>query len=106
MRKVETARRIGRAHFEVEPHLKFVFILKPVHEQDASEPIRLLEVVEGTLERGFEAIAFAPDPAHGIDYPLHVIEVSPREYQSARENGSVRLGDQIWEIGEEIKRGK
>lgn len=104
MSKLETARKLGKAHFQVEPNLKFVFILKPISDKDPREPIRLLEVVEGTLERGFEAVAFAPDPARGIDYPVHVIEVSPLEYKSIPKSRRIRLGGRNWEIGEEVKR--
>jgi hypothetical protein len=104
MSKLETARRLAKAHFQVEPHLKFVFVLKPLHDQDPKDPIRLLEVVEGTIERGFEPIAFSPDPARGIDYPSVIIEISPEEYSSVRENGHVRLGNHDWDLGEEITR--
>ncbi len=104
MSKLETARKLGRAHFKVEPNLKFVFILEPISDKDPQDPIRLLEVVDGTLERGFEPIGFAPDPARGINYPVQVIEVSPSEYKSVHKSRRVRLGDRDWEIGEEVKR--
>ena len=104
MGKLETARKLARAHFRVEPHLKWVFVLNPIHDQDPRDPIRLLEVVEGTLENGFEPVAFAPDPAHGINYPFQVIEISPSEYKSVRKTGQVRFGGRDWKIGEEVKR--
>lgn len=103
MSKLETARQLARAHFQVEPQLKYVFVLKPIHDQDPKDPIRLLEVVEGTIESGFEPVSFAPDPARGINYPSLVIEISPAEYQSVKKNGRIRLGDDDWEIGEEVK---
>ncbi len=34
MSKLETARGLAKAHFQVEPHLKYVFVLKPLHDQD------------------------------------------------------------------------
>jgi hypothetical protein len=102
--KLETAKRLANAHFQVEPHLKFVCVLKPLHEQDPKDPIRLLEVVEGTIERGFEPIAFAADPARGIDYPVVIIEISPEEYSSVQKNGPVRFGNHDWGLGEEIAR--
>ena len=68
MSKLETARKLAKAHFQVEPHLKYVFVLKPLHDQDPKDPIRLLEVVEGTIERGFEPIAFGA--RSGARHPL------------------------------------
>ena len=104
MSKLETAKKLAKAHFQVEPHLKYVFVLKPLHDQDPKDPIRLLEVVEGTIERGFEPIAFGPDPAHGIHYPSLVIEISPAEYTSVKRDGWVRLDGHDWELGEEVQR--
>jgi len=104
MTKLETAKRLAKAHFQVEPHLQYVFLLRPLDDQDPKDPIRLLEVVEGTIERGFEPVAFAPDPARGIDYPSLVIEISPAEYKSVKREGQVRLGNHVWEIGEEVQR--
>jgi hypothetical protein len=68
--RLETARKLAKAHFQVEPHLKFVFLLKPLDDQDPNEPIRLLEVVEGTIERGFEPIALAPRRQKLRELPL------------------------------------
>ena len=61
-------------------------------------------LVEGTIERGFEPIAFAADPARGIDYPVVIIEISPEEYSSVQKNGPVRFGNHDWDLGEEIAR--
>jgi len=106
MSKLHTARKLARAHFKVEPHLRYVAILEPLRDDDPKDPIRLLEVVEGTIERGFQPVAFAPSEANGIEYPSLVIEISPSEYRSAKKNGMVRLGDTDWEIGEEIRRAR
>jgi hypothetical protein len=103
MTKLETALRVAKAHFQVEPNLREVFVLEPLHEQDPKEPIRLLEVVEGTIERGFEPIGFAPDPARGIVYPLQVIEISPTEYKAV-EDGRIRFSNRDWKLGERVER--
>jgi hypothetical protein len=96
---------LAEAHFQVEPCLKDVFVLEPFHDHDPRDPIRLLEVVEGTIERGFEPVAFAPDPAHGIDYPSWVFEISPSEYQSVMKNdGRFEFRENIWTLGEQVPR--
>jgi len=81
MKKSDTARNLAKAHFANEPNLKHIRLLEPVNEQDPRDPIKLLEVVEGTIERGIEPIAFPADRARGIEYPVLIIEVSPREYE-------------------------
>jgi hypothetical protein len=99
--KRETAERLAKAHFEVEPNLKHVYLLEPVDEQDADKPIKLLEVVEGTIERGIEPIAFTADPKRGIEYPSVIIEVSPKEYDEMRQEQSP-FGHFGWTIGTEL----
>ena len=100
--KWETAESLAIGHFEVEPNLKRIFLLEPIDEQDINEPIKLLEIVEGTIERGIEPIAFAADPAHGIDYPSMIIEVSPSEFQHICD-GKLNLGDRGWMVGKELR---
>ncbi len=100
--KRKTAGILARAHFQVEPNLKHVFLLEPINEADATEPIALLEVVEGTIERGIEPIAFTADSARGIDYPSVIVEVSPIEYQKIRAN-RLDISCRGWTMGEEFK---
>ncbi|MFH0924615.1 MAG: hypothetical protein V1872_03125 [bacterium] len=100
--KLETAKSLAKGHFNVEPNLRHIFLLEPINEQDANEPIKLLEIVEGTIERGIEPIAFTADPAHDIDYPSIIVEVSPTEFQHISE-GKLNLGEHGWRMGEELK---
>ncbi|MDM8551535.1 hypothetical protein QUF72_15720 [Desulfobacterales bacterium HSG2] len=102
--KRETAETLATGHFGVEPNLKRIFLLEPVIEGKPDEPIKLLEVVEGTIERGIEPIAFPADPAHGIDYPSMIVEVSPREFRDICD-GKLDLGHRGWMIGKELKEG-
>ncbi|MCB2264356.1 MAG: hypothetical protein LGR52_15675 [Candidatus Thiosymbion ectosymbiont of Robbea hypermnestra] len=102
--KWETADRLARRHFEVEPNLKHIFLLEPVNERNPSEPIKLLEIVEGTIERGIEPITFAADPTHGVDYPSMIIEVSPSEFRHIRD-GRLGLQDHGWTLGKELRVG-
>jgi hypothetical protein len=94
--KEETAKTLAKFHFANEPNLKRVHLLEPINEGDPRDPIKLLEVVEGTLERGIEPIAFAADPARDIEYPVLIVEVSPREYlaikNDAEENSRSSVG--------------
>jgi hypothetical protein len=99
--KLETARTLAQAHSAVEPHLRGVYLLEPVNEPDPNDPIKLLEVVDGTIERGIEPIAFTANPARGIDYPSLIIEISPGEYQCIR-NGTMTFGVYPWRIGSEL----
>jgi hypothetical protein len=84
-----------------EPNLKYVYLIEPINEEDPSDPIKLLEVVEGTIERGIEPIAFVSDPARGIEYPSLIIEVSPNEFEAIR-NGQLGFGNQGWILGTEL----
>jgi len=102
--KWETAESLARGHFKVEPSLKRIFLLEPVNEQDPNEPIKLLEIVEGTIERGIEPISFAADPAHGVSYPSMIIEISPSEFQHICD-GKLDLEDRGWMVGKELRAG-
>jgi len=99
--KLETAKSLAEGHFRVEPNLKHVHLIGPVNDQDPNDPIRLLEVVEGTLAAGIEPIGFTADPAHGIDYPCVIVEISPDEYKSVR-TSTIRFAGRDWTIGEEL----
>jgi len=102
--KLATARKLAQWHFEVEPRLKQVFLLEPLAESDPREPIKLLEVVEGTIERGVDPVGFLPDPRRGIAYPTYIVEVSPREFEGYR-GKPLAFENQVWTIGEELHAG-
>ncbi len=90
--KFETAKWLAKAHFGVEPNLMRVLLIEPLDNEDPNDPIKLLEVVEGTIERGIEPIAFTADPARGIEYPSIIVEISPTEYESIL-RGELGFGD-------------
>ena len=75
--------------------------MEPTNEEDPNEPIKLLEVVEGTIERGIEPISFVADPARGIEYPSLIVEVSPTEYEAIR-SGRLDFGNYAWTLGTEL----
>ncbi len=101
--KLETAKKMAKAHYAVEPNLRQVFLLEPLKEKDPNEPIKLLEVVEGTIERGIEPIAFTADPGRGIAYPSVIVEISPREYKGSRSQKG-KFEARGWRVGIELTR--
>lgn len=102
-RKRLAAEVLARNHCEVEPNLTCAFLIESTNEDDPNEPIKLLEVVEGTIERGIEPVAFTADPDRGLDYPSMIVEVSPGEYERIR-LGGLDLGRLGWKLGEELAR--
>jgi len=98
--KLETAKFLAKAHSDVEPNLKRVYLIEPIDDENPDDPIKLLEVVEGTIERGIEPIAFTADPARGIEYPSVIVEISPTEYQTIPRNR--KLGYDGWTVGREL----
>ena len=102
--KLETAKSLAKGHFRVEPNLKHIHLIEPLDDQDPNDPIRLLEVVEGTFARGIEPVGFTADTTHGINYPSIIIEISPEEYETVRKDG-FHFGNRDWTIGEELLAG-
>ena len=99
--KLNAAKRMAQLHFEVEPDLKRVFLLGPVRDDDPREPIKLLEVVEGAIERWIEPVSFPSDRTHGIDFPSVIVELSPREFGRIS-GGEIAFRDQVWPIEQEL----
>ena len=97
--KLETAKSLAKAHFELEPDIRHIHLIEPFNDQDPNDPIKLLEVVEGTIERGVEPFWFTADPARGIEYPTIVVEISPAEFNAIQDG---KLGYRDWSIGEEL----
>ncbi len=101
--KLGTAKSLAKAHFELEPDIKHIHLIEPFNDQDPSDPIKLLEVVEGMIERGIEPIGFTADPARGIGYPSIVVEISPAEYAKYKAASEHKLGYRDWRIGKELQ---
>jgi len=89
-------------HMEQDPGVQKVFLLQSASETSPREPIKLLEVVEGTLEVGIEPIGF-PGSERTDGRPLVIVDVSPREYAGIRRRGKgVRFNGTVWKIAEEL----
>lgn len=101
--KKRAATKLAEAHFRTDPQLRQVYLLQSPHEDDPDEPIKLLEIVEGTIERGVEPIAFAADPDRGLKYRSVIVEISPREYGNG--NLKKQLASRGWTVGEELRAG-
>lgn len=99
--KLETARSLAEAHSRVDPYLRRVYLLEPLNDQNPNDPIKLLEVVEGTIERGIEPVSFVANPGRGIEYPSIIVEISPKEYEAIKQR-KLDLGVFGWTLGQEL----
>ena len=97
--KLEAARKLAKGHFRVDPQVRSIHFIQPNRDEDPNEPIKLLEVVEGTIECGIKPIAFTSDPERGIEFPSVIVELSPREFANIQDG---RLGYRDWTVGEEL----
>lgn len=103
--KLDAARRLASQHFEVEPDLRRVFLVESSREDDPKEPVKLLEVVEGTIESGIEPVTFPSNPGLGVLYSSVIIELSSREFEKL-ESGTLSFPrDWHWQPGPELTQG-
>jgi hypothetical protein len=99
--KLEAAREMARAHAEIDPDVKQIFLLESPDEGDPEEPIKLLEVVEGAFEGGIEPVSFAPNPGRGVPYPSVIVEVSPHEFE-AMDKTEVQFAGEVWRVTKDL----
>jgi len=78
--------------------------LEPLGSDDDDEPVKLLEVVDGSVAKDTFAVGFAPDPGAGIPYRSVVVEISPRELPELKDRGFLMIRGRKWKIGEEVVR--
>jgi hypothetical protein len=102
--KAAVAEELAKKHYEVEEGLTQVFRITTRAEVEASrtEPIKLLEVNENTVESGVMPLHFGPVPASGIPYSSIIIEVTPNEFKKIQSH-ELKLPED-WEIGEELPK--
>lgn len=79
--KDEAARKLAEAHYSVEPGISQIFRITGSADLESTpnEPIKLLEVNEDTIASGIMPLNFDAAPAHGIEYPSVIVEVTPEE---------------------------
>ena len=90
--KDEAAARLAKAHLAVEPGITHIVRLRSdaAAEEDAAEPIKLLEVNPATFAAGVRPVYFAPSPARGLPYPCAIVDVTPDEFEQI-ESGDLLL---------------
>jgi hypothetical protein len=97
--KSEIARMLADAHRKVEPAISRIIRLLADREQDAGEPVKLLEINPDTSPSGIFPIAFSADPPC-VPFPSVVIEVTESEFEKIRA-GSLPLPDG-WRLGDTL----
>jgi hypothetical protein len=90
-KKDDVVRELVHGHFNVEPDLQQVIRIVADNEDDAGEPIKLLEVNAATVATGsVERYAFAPSAS--VPFPMVIAEVTPEEFQRI-ERSDLKLPD-------------
>jgi hypothetical protein len=100
--KVATALDLARKHYDLEDGLSQIFVTVNADEAGRSEPIKLLEVNENTVESGIMPLHFGPAPAAGIRYSSIIIEVTPNEFEKIQSH-ELKLPEG-WEIGGQLPK--
>ncbi len=77
--KDEVARQLAEAHRTMDPAINRIIRLLAEREDDAREPVKLLEVNPATSPSGIFPIAFTADPPR-VPYPSVVVEVTEAEF--------------------------
>jgi len=83
--KEDVARELVRAHFEVEPGLTRVFLIRSGDWDDPTHPIKLLEVNANPVATGsIEPYAFTP--TRETPYSTSIAEITPEEFEQLERN--------------------
>jgi hypothetical protein len=101
-RKSEAARLLAAIHFDVEDGLTHVYRLHASMQAESreEEPIKLLEVHEGTVATGVLPLRFSPTP--DVPYSSVIIEVTPEEFERIQRR-ELPLPNG-WTLGDEFVR--
>ncbi len=80
--KDQEARKLAALHYEIEPDMMQIFRLSAGAEAEAKpeEPIKLLEVNQGTVATGIMPLKFDPLPSRDIHYATVIVEITPEEF--------------------------
>ena len=99
LEKLNTAKRLATMHMRIDQDVKGVYLIEAedLEEDLPQEPIKLLEVVEGTPEVGIEPIGFPSDPGRGIAYTSVIVEISPAEFHNFG-GERIRFGERPWRV--------
>ena len=100
--KLEAARKLATSHVATDELVDEVFLLESDSDEDQEQPIRLLEIVEGTIKRGIEPIGFPAMQERGVPFGSVIVEVSPREFSHLRDEPFVTFRSERWTIGPKL----
>jgi hypothetical protein len=81
--RAEVAESLVKAHFDVEPELEAVYLMRARDESDPEEPIALLEVNPATFPTG-SITPFAFAPTGDVPFPVLIAEVTRAELEAAK----------------------
>lgn len=102
--KDEVAKELAKKHYQLEAGLTRIFRITGSAEVEFSpvEPIKLLEVNEGTPPSGVMPLHFGTAHAIGVPYPSIIVEVTPEEFEKIKTHElQLPAG---WTIGEELPK--
>lgn len=99
--KEQQAKYLARTHKKIEPGTMAVFrLLAPGNdEDDADEPVKLLEVTKFTIPAGIRPLYF-PARAEAFPFPTVIVEITPKEFQELKRNKLALPHG--WTVGSEI----
>ena len=104
--KDKLAKQLAAAHKKVEPRIERIVRVIADREQDASEPVKLLEINPLTPPSGIVPIAFGADPPR-TPFPSVVIEVTEAEFRNILERTlelpyGWRLGETLYPVAHDL----
>ena len=101
--KDSVAKKLAEAHYAIEPGITHIIrMVSTEREDDAAEPIKLLEVNANTTAMGIRPVFFGANAARGIYFPAVIVQVTPDEFE-----GIQRTPDMLpnqWMLGSELHR--
>jgi hypothetical protein len=83
--KDQVAQKLIDWHFQIEPETEEIYRFLAVDEDDAKEPIKLLEVSRATPATG-EIMTFTFGPADDITFASTIAEITPDELELVRQD--------------------
>jgi hypothetical protein len=98
----DVARRVARAHVDLDPAIVHVYLLQdPSPGDDQSHAaIKMLQVNAESGSAGLLPLYFRAEPDVGIPYPMYIVSVTPSEFERIRRHDLSLPQD--WILGEEL----
>ncbi|MDQ2799408.1 MAG: hypothetical protein M3Y13_07170 [Armatimonadota bacterium] len=96
--KDEVTVELAEAHYSMDNGLRAIYRLLGDDEDDAQEPIKLLEINEDTIPAGIIPLYFRVRPTRNVFYSYVIVEIKPEEFEQLQQ-GRLELPDG-WKPGE------